>query len=106
LAPIFSHQIQAAGGVEIYNSLRRDWSHITSATALAIDLYSASVLERDTVGCFLALQEIGLDPKNMACPPIDLQSSEHPTQSASEKALTTDEGDFQICKPMPKVCLT
>jgi len=30
----------------------------------AIDLYSASVLNLETVGCFLELQEMRFDPRN------------------------------------------
>jgi hypothetical protein len=54
---------------------------MTSAVALAMALYSASVLERDTIFCFLANQEIRLGPKNTAKPHVDFLSS------ASEKAL-------------------
>jgi hypothetical protein len=35
-------------------------NQITSAVAFAKDLYSASVIERDTVACFLALHQIRL----------------------------------------------
>ena len=64
-----------------------------SAVAFAKDLYSASVLDRDTVACFLALQEIRLDPKNTAKPPLDLLSSLHHAQLASGNALTREELD-------------
>jgi len=46
--------------------------------AFAKALYSASVLDLETVACFLALHEIRLDPKNTAKPPVDLLSSGHP----------------------------
>jgi hypothetical protein len=59
----------------------------------AIDLYSASVLDLDTVGCFLALHETTLDPRKTTKPPVDLLSSLDPAQSASEKPLTIN-GDF------------
>jgi hypothetical protein len=58
-----------------------------SAVAFARDLYSASVLDLETVACFLALQEIRLDPKYTTKPPVDLLSSTHHAQSASEKHL-------------------
>jgi hypothetical protein len=48
-------------------------------------LYSTSMLEQDTVNCFLAHHDIRLDPRSTVKPPVDLRSSEHPTQSASEK---------------------
>jgi hypothetical protein len=74
--------------------------------ALATDLYSASVLDLETVACFLALQEIRFGPKNTAKPPVDLLSSGHPAQSASEKELTKVEVDFMNVSPMLTVCFT
>jgi hypothetical protein len=55
---------------------------------LAIALYSVSILDLETVACFLALHEIKLDPKNTAEPGVDLLSFGDPAQSASENALT------------------
>jgi len=71
-----------------------------------MDLYSASVLDLDTVACFLALQEIRLAPRNIAKPPVDLRSSMLPAQSASENALNIIELDFCMCKPSPTECFT
>jgi hypothetical protein len=79
---------------------------MTSAVALARDLYSASVLDRDTVGCFLALQEIKFGPKYMANPQVDLLSSTFPAQSASENALTSLEPDLLIYRPISMEPLT
>ena len=61
------------------------------------------MLDLDTVGCFRALQEIRLDPKNVANPPVDRLSSISPAQSASEKALKRVELVFAILKPIPLV---
>jgi hypothetical protein len=47
-------------------------------------LYSTSVLDRDTVSCFFAFQEMRLFPRNIANPPVDLLSSTLHAQSASE----------------------
>jgi hypothetical protein len=63
-----------------------------SAVAFASALYSDSVLERETVACFLALQEMRLPPKNIAYPPVDQWSSTLPAQSASEKADRSGAG--------------
>jgi hypothetical protein len=78
----------------MFNSLRSVCIHIISAVASAIALYSASVLDLDTVLYFLALQEIKFEPKNTAKPPVDLLSSMLPAQSASENVLTRVESDF------------
>jgi hypothetical protein len=74
--------------------------------AFARDLYSASVLDLDTVAYFLALQEIRLGPKYTAKPPVDLLSSTHPAQSASEKALMRVENDLLKVSPTFTVPLT
>jgi hypothetical protein len=67
---------------------------------LAMALYSTSVLERETVGCFLALHEMMLDLINTVKPPVDLRSSEEPAQSASKKSLNNVESDFRMIIPM------
>jgi hypothetical protein len=41
------------------------------AVTLAMDLNSASVLECDTVDCFLALQETRFEPRKTAKPLVD-----------------------------------
>jgi hypothetical protein len=45
-------------------------TQISSAVEFARALYSASVLDLDTVGYFMALQETRLGPKNIANPPV------------------------------------
>jgi hypothetical protein len=41
-------------------------------------LYSDSVLDRETVGCFLEHQEIKFCPKKTQYPEVDLRSSGQP----------------------------
>jgi hypothetical protein len=74
--------------------------------ALAKALYSASVFDRETMGYFLALQEIKFGPRKTTKPPVDRLSSTHQAQLASEKALTTIELDGRILSPMLSVPLT
>jgi hypothetical protein len=69
---------------------------MTSDVALARDLYSTSVLDGDTVGRFLPLQEIKFGPKYIAKPSVDILSSIFPAQSASENALTSFEPNLLI----------
>jgi hypothetical protein len=58
-----------------------------SVVALAIALYSASMLLRDTITYFRALQAIKLGPRNTAYPPVDRLSSGLLAQTASEKQI-------------------
>jgi hypothetical protein len=69
-------------------------------------LYSASVLDRDTIGCFQAHHETRLFPMNTAKPPVERRSSGSLAQSESVKALTNIDEDFVIFSPYPSVCLT
>lgn len=77
---------------------------MTSAVAFASALYPASVLDLETVACFLA--DLRLGPKNIANPPVERLSSRHPAQSELEKALTSVEGDLLKFRPIFSVCFT
>jgi hypothetical protein len=81
------------------------WTHITSAVALAVDLYSASILDLEMMGYFRALHKIIFGTKNTAKPPVDRRSSTKPAQSASENALTNKDFIFLILIPRPSVPL-
>jgi hypothetical protein len=72
---------------------------IAMVVALATDLYSTLVLDLDTVGCFLELQEIIFEPKNTQYPPVDFRSLGYPAQSALEKASSVDIFDRVSRRP-------
>jgi hypothetical protein len=52
-----------------------------------MDLYSASVEDRDTVCCFLDLQEMRDELRKTQKPVVERRVSEHPAQSLSQKRL-------------------
>jgi hypothetical protein len=87
-APILSHHSRARGRCVIPSSVSNFWTQIISAVAFASALYSASVLDLDMVGCFLAVEDTKLSPRNTAKPPVDLLWSIQPAQSALVKELT------------------
>jgi hypothetical protein len=71
VAPMLWHHNLAECALGTHNSFNKDCIQITSAVVLARDLYSASVLDLDTLACFLVLQLMRLEPKNIANPPVD-----------------------------------
>ena len=74
-------------------------SHVNSAAVLAIAQYSASVLEREIVGCFLAHQEIMFRLKNVQNPIVDCLVVRQPSQSKSKKAKRSSVISPVRCKP-------
>ena len=76
------------------NLKRRAHSHLVSAAALARALYSASVLDRATIFCFLQPQEIRLSPRNTQKPPIERQSYHDIQPNPRQRKL--EESEFLI----------
>ena len=62
-------------------------SHTASQAATAAPLYSASVLDSATVGCFLLLQEIAPLSTEKTKPDVDRWSALKPAQSASVRLV-------------------
>lgn len=62
VAPTFSHKTKffGVGGQETFISCKRDCTHINSAVALVIALYSTSILELEIVGCLRVHQDTDL----------------------------------------------
>jgi hypothetical protein len=85
VAPIFSHHNIGGTLIGIPSSDGRDYQE-SYVAVFDNALYSALVLNRATVACFLQLQEIRLFPTKTQYPPGDRRSSLHPTQSVSWKA--------------------
>jgi hypothetical protein len=92
---IFSTQIitpQLTNLGSLYtNFFQQNLNPLISVVAFATALYSASMLDLETVACFRALQKTKLDPRKIANPAADLLSSREPAQSASENPLTNKD---------------
>lgn len=69
---------------ETPTSFSSDDIQIIWDAAIGMDRNLVSVLDLATVGCFLALQEMQLDPMNMQHPAGERRVSGQPTQSASK----------------------
>ena len=78
-------------GRDTSSSLSQDCTYVASAAPFARALYSASVLDHETVGCFRALNETKLGPKKTRKLPVERMSLAHPTESASMKTLRSVE---------------
>lgn len=91
---MLSHHIHGRSFNLTPSSLSRASFQISLAVAFAKALYSALVLEQETVACLRALQYIKFGPKNMAKPPVEHLSSKEPAQTASKKSLRSVEEFF------------
>jgi hypothetical protein len=73
--------------VELAEEMSKARSHVHSATALATARYSASALERETVGCRFDDHDTSESPTNTQKADVERRVSGHPAQSASEYAV-------------------
>lgn len=71
----------------MHRSSNKEDNQTTSNVAFAIDLYSASADDLDTVCCFLDFQENNESPKNTQKPETENRVSGQVAQSESEKGL-------------------
>jgi hypothetical protein len=62
-------------------------NHLASHDAKQAALYSASVEERATVGCFLLIQEMQPEPSVKQYPVTERLESTSPAQSESQKPI-------------------
>lgn len=76
-------------------------THITSQVTAPKALYSASVEDLETVGCFLLFQDITLLPKNKQKPVTDFLVKRHLPQSESTYPLKDKFSDLLNCIPLP-----
>jgi hypothetical protein len=66
---------------------------------IATDLYSASALDLETVGCRLDDQDTKFCPRKTQKSDVDLRVSGQPAQSASLHAMRSVEEDQKNCNP-------
>ena len=72
-------------------SRRRECNHCTSQSICVKAIYSASADDLETVCCFFDRHEIGLSPKKVQKPLIDMQMIEQLAKSKSLNALICNE---------------
>jgi hypothetical protein len=87
-ALMLSHQTTRAVRRGMCSSQKSIWSQNNSIVTMARERYLASVLERDTTFCFLALHDKRDSPRNIANPEVERRSSGLPTQSELQNALS------------------
>ena len=75
----------------ISKSFNKLINHTNSHVALAIDLYSASIEDLETVHCFFDFQEIKDAPMKIQKPVTDLLVSGHVAQFVSERLLIEEK---------------
>lgn len=72
MVEMLSHKILTGVETETWRSFRRETSQVISHEQSAMALYSASVEDLETTGCFLECQYIRLLPRKIPNPEIDL----------------------------------
>src|ERR1700720_271954 len=75
------------------NSLRMLCIHIISFPASTAAMYSASVVDKATIGCNLLLQLTAPVPTLIKYPLVDLPDCLHPPKSASENDVNSSPED-------------
>lgn len=98
-----SHHITGALRSLICGSFSNDKIQVISAVTRSKHLYSAPVLDQDTMCCFLDCHDIRFDPRRTQNPEVDLLSSGSEAQSSSQKASRCkDDVEFGL-SPMSRV---
>ena len=86
-------------------SLRVDFIHKSWEQQLAAAMYSASVVERETLAYLREDQKTSEDPKNWQVPEVDFRSTRHPAKSESENPLKKREEPEEYQRPSSGVYL-
>jgi hypothetical protein len=94
VAPIFSHHKHGTSWILVPSSFRSVYTDMTLFVSFAKDLYSTSVLDLDTVSCFVALHDIRFGPRNMTKPPLYILSSTQPTSAVK----STNQGRHKLLR--------
>ena len=105
MAELLSHQRIGMCGRKSLSSWNKVSSQANSTAVEAKARYSASMEDRETVGCFFEDQDMGLEPRKTNYPVVDLRPVGSPTQSALEKAENV-RGPGAKWIPKYKVLLT
>ena len=94
-----SHQITSGVGKVILIYERKDCNQMIFAIKLARLLYSASILDLDTVCCFFDYQVTKFEPKYTQNPEVELRLSGSKAQSTSQNATRSRVRDFLKYNP-------